>query len=84
MKFDFLDSFLAFTILSFLTGLIILILFQMDYLSYPHFLTNFTFHTKERGPGTTKHGITHGQPTQTSLRYGLHLPKTRSPPARTK
>ena len=28
MKFDFLDSFLAFTILSFLTRLIILILFQ--------------------------------------------------------
>ena len=42
MKFVSLDSFLAFTILSFLTGLIILILFLMDYLSYPPLLTNFT------------------------------------------
>ena len=42
MKFISLDSFLAFTILSFLTGLIILILFPMDYLSYSHLLTNFT------------------------------------------
>ena len=33
----FLDSFLAFTILSLLTGLIILILFLTDYLSYPRF-----------------------------------------------
>ena len=38
----FLDSFLAFTILSFLTGLIILIPFLTNYLYYPHFLTNFT------------------------------------------
>ena len=41
MKFNFLDSFPAFTILSFLAGLIILILFLTDYLSYPHLLTNF-------------------------------------------
>ena len=42
MKFVSLDSFLAFTILSFLTELIILILFLMDYPSHPHLLTNFT------------------------------------------
>ena len=45
MKFNFLD-------LSFNLSL-------LDYLSYPHSLTNFT--PKERKPGTTKHGITHGR-----------------------
>ena len=78
MKFVFLDSFLAFMILSFLTGLIILTFFLWTTFLIPIFL--LTSH-QGREPRTTKDGINRGWPTRTSLRYGLHLLKTRSPPA---
>ena len=81
MKFDFLDLFLAFMILPlFLTGLIILTFFLWTTFLIPICL--LTSH-QGREPRTIKDGINHGQPTRTSLRYGLRLPKTQSPPART-
>ena len=80
MKFNFLDSFLVFMISSFLSGLIILTSsLQTTFLILICLLTSH----QGREPRTTKHGITHGQPTRTSLQYGLHLPKTQNPQVHT-
>ena len=49
MKFDFSDSFLVFTISSFLSGLVISDFFLTDYLSYPYILTNFTPRKGDQG-----------------------------------
>ena len=81
MKFDFLDSFLTFTILPFSYWTYYSDLFPMDYLSYSYLFANFT---PRKGTRTTKDGINRSRPTRTSLQYGLHLLKARSPPAHTK
>ena len=80
MKFVFLDSFLVFTFLSSLSGLIILTFYlRTTFLILTFLLTSH----QRREPRTTRRGITRGWPTQTGLQYDLHLLRIRNPQVRT-
>ena len=80
MKFDSMDSLFLFSLFPFHIQT-----YQLTFFLWTTFLTFIFSLTSHQGrePRTAKDGIMRGQPDQTSLWYGPHLPKTRNPRVRT-